>query len=154
MALQYSTEGMVGLKEGVKNYWNLEWQTGNNLWGICTSGNAFHINVHCRSYCLILVKHLKQICKIGRLWNQLYHQCDDSLTQPLSLARMLLTHWGPVTHICVRKLTTIRSDNGADSGRRQAIIWTNAGILLVGTLGTNFSEILIAIHTFSFTKMH
>ena len=31
---------------------------------------------------------------------------------------------------------------------------TNAGILLIGTLGTNFSEILSAIHTFPFTKMH
>ena len=28
----------------------------------------------------------------------------------------------------------------------QAIIWTNAGILWVGPLGTNFSEILIGIH--------
>ena len=32
--------------------------------------------------------------------------------------------------------------------------WTNAGILLIGTLGTNFSEILIDIQTFSFKKMH
>ena len=39
-------------------------------------------------------------------------------------------------------------------GQRQAIIWTNAGILLVGHLGTNFSEILIKIHTFPFKKMH
>ena len=38
--------------------------------------------------------------------------------------------------------------------RRQAIIWTNAGILLIGLLGTNFSEILIGIQTFSFTKLH
>ena len=37
--------------------------------------------------------------------------------------------------------------------RRQAIIWTNAGILLIGPLGTNFSEILIEILTFSFKKM-
>ena len=37
--------------------------------------------------------------------------------------------------------------------RRQAIIWTNAGILLIGPLGTNFSEILGEILTFSFTKM-
>ena len=29
--------------------------------------------------------------------------------------------------------------------RRQAIIWTNAGILLTGPLGTKFSEILIEI---------
>ena len=60
----------------------------------------------------------------------------------------LLTHWGRVTHICVVKLTIIGSDNGLSPGRRQAIIWTNAGILLIGPLGTNFSEILIEIHIF------
>ena len=36
----------------------------------------------------------------------------------------------------------------------QAIIWTDVGILLIGPLGTNFSEILIEIYTFSFRKMH
>ena len=65
-----------------------------------------------------------------------------------------LTHWGWVTHICVSKLTSIGSDNGLSPGRRQAIIWTNAAILLIGPLRTNFSEILIAIETFSFKKMH
>ena len=65
-----------------------------------------------------------------------------------------LTHWGRVTHIYVRKLASIVSDNGLLPGRRQAIIWTNAGILLIGPLGTNFSKILIKIHTFSFKKMH
>ena len=66
-----------------------------------------------------------------------------------------LTHWGRVTHICVVKLTIIGSDNGlSPPGRRQAIIWTNAGRLLIGPLGTNFSEILIGIQTFSFKKMH
>ena len=65
-----------------------------------------------------------------------------------------LTHWGRVTHICVNKLIIIGSDNGLSPGRRQAIIWTNAGILLIGPLGTNFSEILIEILTFSFKKMH
>ena len=65
-----------------------------------------------------------------------------------------LTHWGRLTHICVGKPTTIGSDNGLSPGRRQAIIWTNAGILLIGHLGTNFSEILIEIQTFSFKKMH
>ena len=64
-----------------------------------------------------------------------------------------LTHWGRVAHICVSKLTIIGTDNGLSPGRRQAIIWTNAGILLIGPLGTNFSEILIEILTFSFTKM-
>ena len=50
-----------------------------------------------------------------------------------------LTHWGRVTHICVTKLTNIL---------------TNAGILLIWTSGTNFSQILIQIHKFSFKKMH
>ena len=51
-------------------------------------------------------------------------------------------------------LTIIGSDNGLSPARRQAIRWTNAGILLIGPLGTNFSEILIGIQAFSFTKMH
>ena len=66
----------------------------------------------------------------------------------------LLTHWGRVTQICVSKLTIIGPDNGLSPGRRQAIDWTNAGILLIGPLVTNFSEILIEIHTFLFKKMH
>ena len=66
-----------------------------------------------------------------------------------------LTHWGRVTHICISKIIIIGSDNGLSSGRRQAIIWTNDGILLIGPLRTNFSEIWIQINnTFSFTKMH
>ena len=46
----------------------------------------------------------------------------------------------------------IDSDNGLSPGRRQAIIWTNAGIWLIWPLGTNFNEILIGIQTFSFKK--
>ena len=65
----------------------------------------------------------------------------------------VLTHWGRVTHICVGNLTIIGSDNGLSPGRRQAIIWTNAAILLIGPLGTNFSEILIEIDTYWFKKM-
>ena len=71
----------------------------------------------------------------------------------LVLLRLYLTHWGRVTHICVSKVTIIGSDNGLSPGRRQAIIWTNAGILLIGPWGTNFSEILIGIQTFSFKKI-
>ena len=64
-----------------------------------------------------------------------------------------LTHWGRVTHICVGNLTIIGSNNDLSPERRQAIIWTNAGILLIGPLGTNFSEILIKIQTFSLKKI-
>ena len=65
-----------------------------------------------------------------------------------------LTHWGRVTHVCVSKLIIIGSDNGLSPGRRQAIIWTNAGILLVGPIGTNFGEILIEVHTISFKEIN
>ena len=79
---------------------------------------------------------------------------------PTSLNRMWcfklcgLTHWGRVTHISVGKLSNIGSDNGLSPGRRQAIIWTNAGISLIGPSGTNFSEIWIWIQTFSCKKLH
>ena len=65
-----------------------------------------------------------------------------------------LTHWGRVMHICVSKQTSIDSDNVLSPGRCQAIIWTKAAILLIGPLGTNFSEISIEIHILSFKKMH
>ena len=53
----------------------------------------------------------------------------------------ILTNWGWVTHVCISKLNIIGSDNGLSPGQHQAIVWTNAGILLIQTLGTNFSEI-------------
>ena len=65
-----------------------------------------------------------------------------------------LTHWGRVTYICVGKLSIIGSDNGLSPGRHQAIIWFNAGILLIEPLETNFSEILIQIHISLFKKMY
>ena len=46
-------------------------------------------------------------------------------------------------HICASNLTMIGSDNGLSPGQHQAIIWTDAGILSIEPLGTNFSEILI-----------
>ena len=63
------------------------------------------------------------------------------------------TGWGLVTHIYVSKLTIIGSDNGLSPGRRQAIIGTNAGILLIWPMvKKTFGEILIGIQTFSFNK--
>ena len=57
-------------------------------------------------------------------------------------------------HICVVILTIIGTDNGLSPGRHQAIIWTNDGMMLTELLVTEFSEILIKIHTFSLKKMH
>ena len=38
--------------------------------------------------------------------------------------------------------------------RRQAIIWTNVGLLWIGLWGTNFSEIGIKIRRYLFKKIH
>ena len=57
-------------------------------------------------------------------------------------------------YIYIYKLTTIGLDNSLSPGRHQAIIRTNDGILSIGHPGTNFNEISIKIHTFSFTKIH
>ena len=56
-------------------------------------------------------------------------------------------------HICISKTYHHLFRYWLVARRRQAIIWTNPGILLIRTLGTNFSEIIIKIHTFSFMKM-
>ena len=53
-----------------------------------------------------------------------------------------------MTHIYVNKLSIIGSDNGLSPARRQAIIWTNAGILLIWPLKINLSESLIEIYIF------
>ena len=66
----------------------------------------------------------------------------------------ICTYWSQVMHICVSKLTIIGSDNGLSPCRHQPIIWTSAGILLVGSRGTNLTDILIDIQTFSLRKMH
>ena len=57
-----------------------------------------------------------------------------------------LTHWERVIHLRVVNLTIIGTDNGLLPDQHQAITWTNAEILLIGPLGTNFSEVLIKIH--------
>ena len=85
-------------------------------------------------------KDFTEICSQGSNWN------IPALFQ--------ITHWGRVTQICVSETIIIGSDNGLSPGRRQAIIWTNAGILLIGPLGMNFSEILIEINIVSFNKMY
>ena len=61
----------------------------------------------------------------------------------LKLFHWRLNHWVLVAHLCVGNLTIIGPDNGLSLDQHQAIISTNAGILLIGPLGTNFSEIRI-----------
>ena len=77
------------------------------------------------------------------MWTNVFHEYTRSLP-----------HWGWVMHICVDNHTIIGYDNSLSPGWCQAIIWTNAGILLTETLGTNFNEFLIEPLTFAFKEMH
>ena len=95
-----------------------------------------------------------QLFSIG-IQRNCHFDCDEDIWNLCSLFTFMvqdLTHWGRVTHICVSKLTIIGSVNGLSPGRRQAIIWTNDGIVLIWPLGTNFNEISIEVHTFSIKK--
>ena len=103
-------------------------------------------------YAMFSIDTLKYTAFINALWttfNNTLPKCVDKCVR----LTPVLTHWGG-THKCVDNLNILGSDNGLLPGRHQAIIWTNAGILFIGPLGTNFSEILIEIHTFSFKKLH
>ena len=68
----------------------------------------------------------------------------------VAIVTLKSTHWNHATHICVRNLTIIGSDNGLSPGWCQNIFWHNAGILL----GINFSWILTTISTFSVKKIN
>ena len=64
--------------------------------------------------------------------------CNEKNIEVFSMG-MILNHWGRVTHICVSYLNIIGSVNDWSTGRRPAIIWTNAGIVLIWTIRTNFN---------------
>ena len=58
-----------------------------------------------------------------------------------------------MTHICVGKLSIIGSDNGLSPNQCQAIIWTNFGILLIGTLGNLNHNLYIFIQENAFDNV-
>ena len=103
------------------------------------------IVVECRAFCQIYIKICMTTSRLP-LASRCYDICLYLAVLPLK------GHWGPVIHICVSKLI-ISGSNGVSPSWHQAIIWTNAGLLLIGTVGINFREILNEIHTFSYKKM-
>ena len=110
------------------------------------------VPVHIISYYVVLYRIVS--CRIVLCRVALHCIVSQHILLYVISGYISLTHWGRVTHICVSKLTTICSDNGLSPDRHQAIIWTNAGILLIRTLETNFSDFLSEIRAFSFKKMH
>ena len=122
---------------------------------ICFKINSWHIEAETNG------RHFpddifKCICLNENVWMSIEISLEFIPKDPISNipALIQITHWGRVTHICVSKIISLGSDNGLSPGRRQAIIWTNAWILSIGPLGTNFSEILIGIHTFALKNIH
>ena len=134
------------------SHWRASWLNDNYK-----ETNVFRNRIHKYWYRMVYVwQCVGNYAKINRIKKNMYidvriRECYKNIG---IWGDVPLTHWGRVTHICVSKLTIIGSDNGMSPGRRQAIIWTNAGILLMGPLGTNFGEILVGIQTFCFRKMH
>ena len=124
---------------------------------VCSYGSNWQYSSIDSDNGLALTPRIIRIIKIrplGTNFNETLMKMSSGKWRPFCLSLNVLTHWGQATHICFSKQITIGSDNGLSPVRRQAIIWTNAGILLIGPLGTNFSEISIEIQIFSFMKMH
>ena len=81
----------------------------------------------------------------------------DSECKMAAIFKFQCVNYLPQCHIHVYasvNQVSIGWDNGLSPIQHQAIIWTYAGMLLIAPLGTNFSEILIEIQTFSRKKMH
>ena len=93
-----------------------------SLLHICRRFNT----IRCKAICIYNAGHIWVLYNFG-------HRAS------LEMVVEGLTHWGQVMHICICKLASIVSDNGLSPGQRQAIIWTNTGILFIGPSGTNFS---------------
>ena len=95
---------------------------------------------------IIKIQFIKPETKMFKIYMYIYtcRSITNIQRRPLFLD---LTHWGRLTHICVSKLAIISSDNGLSPARRQAIIFTNAGILLTGPLGTNSQSKFMYFYT-------
>ena len=137
--------------------WQVNGHCVNQCWLIVNLSLVWPTSSVCRQYFKIHFLEIKfhiaiQISLKIISWGPI--DCVSAQLSQYLDGNVLLTHWSRVTHIWVGNLTIIGSDNGLSPGRRQAITWTNVGILLIGPLGTNFSEMLIKIHTFLIKKIH
>ena len=97
-------------------------------------------------FCPLVSMKFQWVCKGSESW----HTIEYCLTK----ADKFFSGPQLVMRICIREVTVIGSDNGLSPGRRQAIIWTSAGILLIWSLGTTCVGILSKIHTFLLKNIH
>ena len=109
---------------------------------LCSSSTIKDISWYselCFTYlcCYMFSKLASSCCKCDWTWAY-----DINSSPPSACVRASVNH------------VSIGSDNGVSPIQCQAIIQTNAGLLSIRPLRTNFSEILIKIQNASFKKMH
>ena len=126
-----------------------QFQTAHSIQNISITDTVIESNFkQCRncSMNMLIVTWLVNLSILGMVHLVHVHELFLTTDVPSRLYRFI----DSLRHIYVSKLS---SDNGLSSGRRQAIITTNDGILLIWRLGTQFSEPLNEIHIFQFKKM-
>ena len=128
---------------------------------ICTCMMFHGLKHRCVGYkCVLATGHKsnrrKRTAWAGRGSNtglKRWHPCSLHIdSEPPYQLRHWAKTWSYVNSLS--KLTIIGSDNGLSPAQRQAIIWTNAGILFIWTLRTNFSEKISESQTFVLKEMH
>ena len=106
------------------------------IWVTFCSGQHYHaVIVSSKSWCKFVVVKSMWLLSKRYLIFLIYDNDSDTLT---TIWNTSLTHL-PQCRIWV----SIGSGNGLSPVRRQAITWTNAELISIVTLGTNFREIRI-----------
>ena len=102
---------------------------------------------------------------IGKKITQTQHVCSLVIFQcyiiqqirykfGLGMRQTIFKNASPPSAAYMCQWTGNGSGIGSAPAQRQAITWIKAGLLAIGLLGTNFSEIRIGILSFSLKKLH
>ena len=106
--------------------------SSNGVWGLYIYKLNFEENA-CGFKVLIEIWPLK-----WQPFSLIFKKSSLKLSEPSPFEQHFINSLRPSD--AYSRWTIIGSDNGLSPGRRQAIIWSNAELLLNGPLGTNFSE--------------
>ena len=125
--------GPIKVEEGDKAQVHGLWQVYVYIKNHYLENDSYHFGTGSHSTNKIVVVVCKQNrCYFGNCLISCGHTIISLTWESPYLERGFIT-LRPSAHLCVFHLTIISSDNGLLPGRRQAIIWTNAGILLIRT---------------------
>ena len=99
-----------------------------------------------------LIKLISVIYLVDAYEFAFFLNCQRVADLPASLEYSLFSSSPPSAAYMRQWIVSIGSDKGLSPIRHQAITWINAGIVLIGPLGTIFNEFLFEIHNFPFKK--